>query len=58
MSFDLVFDTADEGTTDGPVPVTTQTQIVEKFVRPQRRHAGRQSPPRVQFNGAASWSRA
>ena len=49
VSFDLVFDTADEGTTDAPVPVTRKTQIVEKFVRPQGSAPNQQTPPRVQF---------
>jgi contractile injection system tube protein len=49
VSFDLVFDTADEGTTDAPVPVTRKTQIVEKFVRPRGSSPAQQTPPRVQF---------
>lgn len=49
VSFDLVFDTADEGTTDAPVPVTRKTMIVENFVRPRGNTPSRQAPPRVQF---------
>jgi contractile injection system tube protein len=49
VSFDLVFDTADEGTTDAPVPVTRKTQMVEKFVRPRGSSPAQQTPPRVQF---------
>ncbi len=49
VTFDLYFDTSDEGTTDAPVPVTRRTQIVEKFVRPRGNTPAQQSPPRVQF---------
>ncbi|APV49320.1 hypothetical protein BWI17_06270 [Betaproteobacteria bacterium GR16-43] len=49
VSFDLVFDTADEGTTEEPVPVTRKTQMVEKFVRPRGSAPSEQTPPRVQF---------
>jgi hypothetical protein len=49
VTFDLFFDTADEGRTDAPVPVTRKTQIVEKFVRPRDATPAGQSPPRVQF---------
>lgn len=49
VSFDLIFDTADEGTTDAPVPVTRKTMIVEKFVRPRGSAPNEQTPPRVEF---------
>lgn len=49
VSFDLVFDSADEGETDTPVPVTRKTQIVEKFVRPPSGGSASAAPPRVQF---------
>ena len=49
VTFDLFFDTADEGETTAPVPVTKRTQIVEKFVRPKGNTPSQQSPPRVQF---------
>jgi LysM repeat protein len=50
VSFDLVFDTADEGTTEQPVPVTKKTQMVEKFVRaPKDSSRANAAPPRVQF---------
>ena len=49
VTFDLYFDTADEGTADAPIPVTRRTQIVEKFVRPRGATPALQSPPRVQF---------
>lgn len=49
VSFDLVFDTADEGTTTAPVPVTRKTMTVEKFVRPRGAAPNEQTPPRVEF---------
>ncbi|MBL8481049.1 MAG: hypothetical protein JNJ60_02550 [Rhodocyclaceae bacterium] len=49
VSFDLIFDTADEGTAEAPLPVTRKTMIVEKFVRPRGNTPAQQSPPRVQF---------
>jgi hypothetical protein len=49
VSFDLVFDTADEGTTEEPVPVTNKTRMVEKFVLPKGNTPAQQTPPRVQF---------
>lgn len=49
VNFDLVFDTADEGTTTAPVPVTRKTMIVEKFVRPRGSSPNEQTPPRVEF---------
>lgn len=49
VSFDLVFDTADEGSTDHPVSVLAKTQSVERFVRPRGQRAGQEAPPRVTF---------
>ncbi|WP_374537316.1 CIS tube protein [Chitinimonas taiwanensis] len=49
VSFDLVFDTADLGSTENPVPVTDKTVLVEKFVRPRGNTAAQQTPPRVEF---------
>jgi len=49
VAFDLVFDSADEGTTDAPVPVTKKTEAVEKFVRPKGNEQHQEAPPRVQF---------
>lgn len=49
VNFDLVFDTADEGTTTAPVPVTRKTMTVEKFVRPRGSAPNQQTPPRVEF---------
>jgi LysM repeat protein len=44
VSFDLVFDTADDGT-----DVLKKTAIVERYVRPKGNRAGQEAPPRVQF---------
>ncbi|QNM98656.1 CIS tube protein [Chitinimonas koreensis] len=49
VSFDLVFDTADLGDTENPVPVTDRTVEVEKYVRPRGNTAAQQTPPRVEF---------
>ena len=49
VSFDLVFDTAEEGTPEQPVPVTAKTVQVEKFVRPRGSSPSEQTPPRVEF---------
>ncbi|WP_138760651.1 CIS tube protein [Modestobacter altitudinis] len=48
LSFDLVFDTADEGTSDAPVDVRTRTRQLERFVLPAMKHA-KAVPPRLQF---------
>jgi len=44
VSFDLVFDTADEGG-----DVLRKTAIVERYVRPRGNAPGQEAPPRVQF---------
>lgn len=49
VSFDLVFDTSDEGSTEQPVPVTEKTRMVEKFVLPPGNTPSKHTPPRVQF---------
>lgn len=49
VSFDLVFDTADEGTTAAGVSVLDKTATVERFVRPRGPRAGQEAPPRVLF---------
>ena len=49
VSFDLVFDSADEGDTDNPVPVTKKTELVEKYVRPKGSEQHQEAPPRVEF---------
>ena len=44
VSFELVFDTADEGG-----DVLRKTAIVERYVRPKGNRRGEEAPPRVQF---------
>jgi hypothetical protein len=48
LTFDLVFDCADEGTTESPVDVRTRVAPIEKFLLPA---AGQKKsiPPRVRF---------
>jgi hypothetical protein len=48
LSFDLVFDTADEGSTDKPVDVRTRTRQLERFVLPDNKHP-KAAPPRLRF---------
>ena len=48
LSFDLVFDSADEGTTEAPVDVRARTRQLERFVLPQMNQP-KAVPPRVQF---------
>ena len=48
LSFDLVFDSADEGTTESPVDVRTRTRQLESFVLPQKNKT-KAVPPRLQF---------
>src|SRR3954468_9908965 len=50
LSFDLHFDTADEGTTDGPVSVRGKTAMVERFVLPKGRGNDKQAPPKARFH--------
>src|SRR5260370_10461904 len=49
LSFDLVFDTADEGTTADPVSVRSKTRAVEQFVLPKGEGSKKQKPPKVRF---------
>jgi len=49
VSFDLVFDTADEGGTTTAVSVLDKTKSVERFVRPRSARPGQEAPPRVVF---------
>jgi LysM repeat protein len=49
VSFDLVFDSADEGETDAGVSVLDKTKMVERFVRPRGPRQGEEAPPRVVF---------
>ncbi len=48
LSFDLEYDTADEGTTERPVDVRTKTAKVAQFVLPGGKES-KQAPPRVKF---------
>jgi hypothetical protein len=48
LSFDLVFDTADEGSTDQPIDVRTRTRQLERFVLPDMKQP-KAAPPRLQF---------
>jgi hypothetical protein len=51
ISFDLHFDTADEGTSESPVSVRTRTALLEQFVVPGLPNSQeRVAPPRVQFS--------
>jgi LysM repeat protein len=49
VSFDLIFDTADEGTSEAGVSVLDRTATVERFVRPRGPRPGQEAPPRVLF---------
>lgn len=49
VSFELVFDTADEGSTEEAVDVLERTRMVERFVRPRGPREGEEAPPRVIF---------
>ena len=51
LSFELIFDTADEGTTGSPVNVRDRTQPVQRFLLPSA--GNRQAPPRVRFKWGA-----
>ncbi|MCC6234900.1 MAG: hypothetical protein IT580_19815, partial [Verrucomicrobiales bacterium] len=49
LTVELIFDTADEGTTDGPVSVRTKTSQVEQFLYPKADEGQKQAPPRLRF---------
>ena len=49
LTVELVFDTADEGTTQAPRSVRERTAMVEKFVLPRSTEQTRQAPPKVRF---------
>lgn len=49
MSFDLEFDTSDEGATDAPVSVRTRTSAIERFVLPKGSGKQKQKPPKARF---------
>ncbi|HTN84238.1 MAG TPA: hypothetical protein VL242_11145, partial [Sorangium sp.] len=49
LSVELIFDTADEGTTDAPRSVRERTAPVEALIRPRASGREKQAPPRVRF---------
>jgi hypothetical protein len=49
LTIDLIFDTADEGTTDAPRSVRERTAIVEQFVFPKSQDQKKQAPPKLRF---------
>jgi hypothetical protein len=49
LSLDLVFDTADEGTTGNPVSVRDKTRKVERFLLPKGSGPQQSAPPRIRF---------
>ena len=50
LSVDLVFDTADEGSTAAPRSVLERTREIETFIKPQGDGQRNQAPPRVRFH--------
>lgn len=50
LSLDLVFDTADEGTTSDPVSVREKTRKVERFLVPRGSGPQQSAPPRIKFS--------
>jgi hypothetical protein len=50
LTVELVFDTADEGTTKTPRSVRERTAMVEKFVLPRSTDQTKQAPPKVRFH--------
>lgn len=50
LSFDLVFDSADQGDTDHPVSVRTKTAMIERFVLPKGKGNDKQAPPKCRFH--------
>ena len=50
LTFDLHFDTADQGDTDAPVSVRTLTAQVERFVLPKGEGNTKQAPPKCRFH--------
>ncbi|WP_255990894.1 CIS tube protein [Chitinolyticbacter albus] len=49
LTLELVFDSADEGDSDNPVPVFERTRKIEYFIKPKE---GEELPPRVRFEWA------
>ncbi len=54
LTVSLVFDTADEGTTESPRSVRERTAIVEKFVLPRKE--GTEVPPKLRFRWGGGMS--
>ena len=50
LTFDLHFDTADQGTPDAPVSVRTLTAAVERFVLPRGEGNSKTKPPKARFH--------
>jgi len=50
LSFDLEFDTSDEGETDAPVSVRTRTAAIERFLLPKGEGQAKQKPPKARFS--------
>src|SRR5882672_2555208 len=49
LTLDLIFDTADKGTTNAPRSVREKTALVELFVLPRAEGKKKQAPPKVRF---------
>ena len=49
LSLDLVFDTADEGTSGNPVSVLSKTRKIERFLVPKGSGPQQGAPPRIRF---------
>ena len=49
LAVDLIFDTADEGSTASPVSVRIKTKKLEKFLAPKGTGANQKAPPRIKF---------
>jgi len=50
LALELVFDSADEGTTDAPLSILVRTSQVEYFIKPQPREGENDAPPKVRFH--------
>ena len=50
LTLELIFDTADEGSTDNPRSVREKTGRVEQFVLPKSESKKKQVPPKVRFH--------
>jgi hypothetical protein len=50
LTLDLIFDTADEGTTETPRSVREKTEMVERFLRPKSKEKKKFVAPRIRFH--------